>query len=454
MSAAWRAVLGPELGLLLAVGAIATLACNSSSESDVRLKRSAEKPAVEVVEGSAQLDLGSAKEIEPNNEAAKATPLKLPIAVTGVLASSRDVDYFSFVAAKTGHVRVFLRPADGADFMVTTSSADGEKTRVGDRGPNTGEGIPNLPVVKGETTFVFVSEYVKQPKKRRRKGKKSKEAAPVVREGDSPPYQLEISVVPPPAVDGVDSEREPNDTLETAKEILSGDRPGGYIGWTDDVDYYKLSLDGFGDEDLVEISIDGIDGVTLDLDLSGPDGKRVIRRKGTKGRPIYVRGLSVPDTEYLIAKVSAKRSHESQRYRFHFATRRLGPGDEIEPNDTAKKASMLGEAGDKEGTSQGEIVGSDVDWFLLPKSKTRRLVTATLERSGTVRIELDAVVAGDSLGTLRGDTRDIEVLVEPNARLRFKVTAKGGGAPADYTLSWKTAEAEPAPEPDPLDQLE
>ena len=397
--------------------------CKKDDESGIQLSRKGDKPPVETIEGSAQFDLGSAKELEPNNSASSATVLKMPVVASGVISGPADVDVFSFVAPKSGHVRVVVGGVEGIDLIVEVSEA-GAKPRIGDRGAKgASEGVANIAVKKGVSYSVTVREFVKKNSKK------------PPREGDSPRYQLEVS---PLAVGGMD-EVEPNDDPANAKKLLVGDRPTGFIGWAHDIDYWKLSLDGFREVDLIDISIDGVDGVSLILEVVGPDGSEVLTRKGEKSGSVYVRGLLPGGNEYLIAKVTAKRSHESERYRFHFATRRAIDGEEVEPNDKASQATSLGEPSDKDGEASGEIAVGDTDFFVLPPAPVRRSFDVTVTASSSVVLE--AVASGEVLATAKGTTRSLSVIVEPKTRARLRVKTSSRGEPEEYSLAWKTGDA-------------
>lgn len=438
-----------------AVAALLLASCKSESSSGGRLERSSDAPAVVTVEGSAQLDLAAIKETEPNDAADKAMAVELPVAVAGVLSSSNDTDLYSFVAPQSGQLVVRVDGLEGIDTMVEILDVEGEVVVTSDRGPKgTSEGMPNFPVVKGQKVVVAVKEFVK---------KALREKPEPARAGDSPPYRLELSML-----EGSpdDLEREPNDEPDEAREILLGDRPTGYIGWSGDVDVWKLSLQGFGEDNLIDLSIEGLDGVTLILTLRDADGKAVLVREGRKSSPVYVRGLSPPTSGHLLAALSAKRSHEAQRYRIQFATRLRGDGDEVEPNDKAEGATELeGEASG--GSARGQLSPGDVDHWLLPATAGRIGMTVTVAGPTGVELAIEASAGGKALGSaVSGASNLAEVIgvaLEQGARVLVKVTGKGAIAePASYELRWSSGPiAAPSPEPDlgdfapdPGDQLE
>jgi hypothetical protein len=437
------------LGLLVALAA-----CSSEAGSDVTLRRSdKDAPAVVEVEGSAQIDLAAAREVEPNNTADKATPLELPVAVAGVLESPKDIDMFTLVPPRSGALVVSVDEVDGIDVIVELADAAGKVLVTADRGPaRTTEGIPNYPVAKGEPVVVVIKEL--ERKSRRGKKAKSKKGA----EGDEParpPYRVEVRML-----EGApdDLEREPNSEVAAARTVLLGDRPSGYLGWNKDVDLWKLSLQGFGANNLVDLSIEGIDGVTLELELSDAEGKTVLERSGARSGALYVRGLKVPETPFLIARLSGKRSHESQRYRLHFATRHRDEGAEVEPNDSGKQATEL--TGEASGTATGHISGEDVDFFTIEPVDEPVTLTVEVEGPAGIKMSLEAWAGGKSLGTETGVGKAelFGLSLAAGQRVRFKVSASGvSGDPAAYVVTWMHAKpdaVDPGDQPvdDPDDQ--
>lgn len=435
----------------LACAALALASCKSESSSKESLHRSSDEPPVVYVEGSASLDLATTKEVEPNDAADKAMAVKMPVAVTGVLSSSDDVDIYRVVPPKDGQLVVRISDLDEADAMIELQDEAGERLAVSDRGPaGTPEGMPNYPVKAKKPYLVAVKEYVK---KSRRKGDGP------AREGDSPPYRLELRML-----EGApdELEREPNGKLEEAREILLGDRPSGYIGWSGDVDLWKLSLQGFGEDNLIDLSVDGVDGVTLKLTLREAHGKAILERQGAKSGPVYVRGLSPSSSGFLIAEISGKRSHESQPYRIQFATRLRGEGDEVEPNDEPGAATEL-EAELGEGSASGQLATGDVDYWELPAPDKPLGMTVAVDGPSGLEIELEVKAGGKVLGSAsgggaRGKVEVYGVTAPAGKRIGVKVSAKGSTSePASYRLSWSSVAAAPPPDDgsgDPLQQLE
>lgn len=435
----------------LALAALALAACKSESSSNAALHRSSDAPPVVYVDRSAALDLATTKEIEPNDTADKAMVAKIPVAVTGVLSSSDDVDLYRVVPPKDGQLVVRIAELDEADAMIELLDEKGERLAVSDRGPaGTPEGMPNFPVTAKKPYLVAVKEYVK--KSRRKKDGPG-------REGDSPPYRLELRML-----EGApdELEHEPNGELDQAREILLGDRPTGYIGWSGDVDLWKLSLQGFGEDNLIDLSVDGVDGVTLMLTLREAHGKAILERRGVKSGPVYVRGLSPSSSGYLIAEISGKRSHESQPYRIQFATRLRGEGDEVEPNDEPGAATQL-EAELGEGSANGQLATGDVDYWELPAPDKTLGMTVAVDGPSGVELELEVKAGGKVLGSAsgggaRGKVEVYGVTVNAGKRIGVKVAAKSATSePASYRLSWSSVAAAPPPgegSDDPLQQLE
>lgn len=448
---------------LAAVALALAAGCSSEAGSDVSLHRTnKDAPPVVEIEGSAQIDLAAAKEIEPNNIAEKATPLELPVAASGVLDTPDDIDLFKVVAPRTGALVISVDEVEGIDIIVELLDARGEVLAKADRGPaRTTEGIPNYPVAKGDTLLIEIKELVPRRRKRSRKKRDKKKAEG---EGETrEPYRVAVRML-----DGApdDLEREPNSKPDEARTVLLGDRPSGYIGWNGDVDLWKLSLQGFGAENLIDLSIEGIDGVTLKLELDNAEGEKVLEREGNKSGALYVRGLKVAPTPYLIAKLSGKRSHETQRYRIHFATRHRDEGAESEPNDTGKQATEL--TGEASGTGSGHLTAEDVDYFTIEPADEAVSMTIEVEGPAGIKMTIEAWAGGKKLGseTGVGKAELFGLELAPEQRVRFKVSASGvSGDPAPYTVTWMYGArptgtgSEPVDDPgddggDPTDELE
>ena len=235
--------------------------------------------------------------------------------------------------------------------------------------------------------------------------------------------------------------------------MLLGDRPAGYLGWEGDVDLWKLSLQGFGADNLVDLSIEGVDGVTLKLELSNSEGKTVLERTGKKSGALYVRGLKVVDTPHLIARLSGKRSHESQRYRLHYATRHRDEGAEVEPNDKGKLATEL--KGEMAGTATGHLTSKDVDYFTIEPADEPVNLTIEVEGPPGIKLTLEAWAGGKSIGkeTGVGKSELFGLSLSAKQRVRFRVSASGvSGEPAAYTITWMHGAKEPVGTGDPGDQ--
>ena len=429
----------------LVLVALALVACKSEEGSDVTLQRSdREAPAVVEVEGSAQIDLAAAREAEPNDTRDKATPLKLPVAVSGTLASEKDVDLYTLEVPRSGDLAFAIDELD-LDVAVELLDAGGEKLAASDRGPaRTTEGIPNYPVNKGDKLYVAVKEFVDPKRKKRKKDKEGDD-------GKRPPYRLEVRMLEGSADE---LEREPNSEADDARTVLLGDRPSGYLGWSGDVDLWKLSLQGFGENNLIDLSIEGIDGIALQLVLTDARGEKVLERTGRKSGALYVRGLSGIDSPHLLARISGDRSHPTQRYRLQFATRHRDEGAEVEPNDTGTTATEL--AGEASGGGSGHLTDEDVDYFTIEPTAEPVSVTIGVEGPAGVTFALEAWAGGKSIGSTKGRGK-VELFGLPltaNQRVRFRVKTEGvTGDPARYSITW--IQAGPAPAPDvPVDEGE
>lgn len=433
------------------IAALALVACKSEPGEDVTLRRSRDgAPAVVEVEGSAQIDLAAAREVEPNDDRGKATPLELPVAVSGVLASAADVDVYKIVAPRSGALVIEVDEVDEVDVRLDLMDGAGAALAAADRGPaRTAEGIPNYPVRKGDTLFVAVKQFVKkgrQKKKKKKKGSTDEDGE----KDERPPYRLAVRMLEG-AADELESE--PNSEIARARTVLLGDRPSGYLGWSDDVDLWKLSLQGFGENNLIDLSIEGIDGVELELALEDASGAKILSRTSRKSGSLHVRGLSVTGSPHLVARLSGDRSHESQRYRIQFATRHRDDGAEVEPNDTGKTATELtppaATAPASSGTGSGHLTdGNDADYFTIAPADAPVSLTIGVEGPASITFTLEAWAGGKKIGTdtRRGKAELFGLALAAGQRVRFRVAGDGvSGEPAAYAITWSQGEAAAAP---------
>lgn len=398
-------------------------------------------------------------EAEPNDVRDKAGALGLPGGIEGALASATDIDFYKIEpgAARVVNVRLTGPAADGggSDLVLTLYDGDGKQVAQSDRGPaGTLEALPNFGLAQGAVHFVSVSSFAKKEKR-----KKPKEAAKATEAaaGDKPAapgsYRLTAEVFRPAASEEV----EPNDDAAGAREVLLDEEMSGYAGWGKDRDHWKLSLAGFRGGYVLDLAIEGVEGVGLVADVMGEGGKPLATRKSDKGRGLRVRALLPPaGAKHWMIRLSGSRSNPEVPYKLKTSARELAEADEAEPNDDAARAITIGPLGEgQEGERRGYLDGGDVDAYKLEGVREPLSLTLSVEPPSGVDVSL-RVLSG-SKEIVKADTgkvgarEEVDVVRLPAGEAL--VVLIGGTAlgdePDPYVLRWSTKADLGAPPPKP-----
>jgi hypothetical protein len=381
-------------------------------------------------------------EVEPNDQRDQAAALRVPGGVKGALARSDDIDFYRIEGGPARQIAVRAGnlggEEGGADWVVELYDADGKPVARSDRGPAGAlEGLPNAPLAQGAAYFVAVSQLVKKSKKpKKKKGAAAEEPADGARA-----YQLTVEAVSP----GADEEVEPNDSPEQARPVLLSEEKTGYLGWSKDVDLWKLNLAGFTGGYALDVAVDAVEGATLAVDILGADGRVLAARKGQKDRGLLVRGL-LPQlgAEWYMARISGSRSNPEQSYRLRPTSRPLGDTDEAEPNDDVERAVSAGTLGDgAAGERHGFLDGGDTDVYKFEAGREPLGLTVSVEPPATTDVVLRVLgPSGSELASAdngkAGQREEIAALVVGRGEVRFiAVTGTPQGDEADrYILRW------------------
>ncbi|ACY16468.1 peptidase domain protein [Haliangium ochraceum DSM 14365] len=407
----------------------------------------------EVASATATID-----EVEPNNERAQATEVALGEAGKGVLDGEEDVDFYRVAVASADVLSVRLSGIEAVDLMLELQDQGGEVLARSDRGPaGTLEGIANFYVEPG-SYFLAVREFV--PKRRKRKGEP--------RTGPSPAYTLELARLSEIAET---QEREPNQDVEGARELLVGDEGSGFIGWGGDVDLWKLPVEGFTEQYSLDLDLTGVPAATLTLELLDSGGSVILKRTGAADSALAVRNLvpesagddaTGPTQHTYYARISARRSNPVDPYLLRVSSHLLDLSDEREPNDVAAQASSLlgvdpGQTADsRSGRVTGTLTVGDTDVFSLPAQGEAVALTVEL----VPREDLDATLTVLSNGETRamanangkgGKEYLADVRIDAGASAVVQISGEGAlGEGAGYLLNWSLATAFEPPQ-DTLD---
>lgn len=438
-----------------------SVGCGKDSNDPQRLTRSSNQPAVVMV-GETETAAGAIAEVEPNNEVAGAQ--ELPIGtqdVHGTLEGSDDVDRFRFVAPSTG--LLFLTASGGGEADLTVSLHDeaGKPLAKSDRGPaGTKEGLSGFGIEAGTTYQIVVTEFV---------GRKLRKAGG--RKGPSGQYQLSWLMQGDDDVAEAGFEREPNEDLEGASEILIGEERIGFVGWSGDLDLWRLPITGFGEvtagtqgataKEALHMVVASPPGVALTFALLGPSGDVIAERSGGKGEEVALRNfLPQVGVDMYAIRIGGKPSNPEETYMLRVDAAEIAPGTEEEPNDTQAVATPLGGSDSTLHIARGELVLGDVDYFQLAPVAYDRILELRLSGPGSADLDISVVaesgaIIAEGLTTGAGLSETLsQVPVGQSLSPLLKVHAKSLKGPAAYELSLSLIRGTATPPPPPAAPIE
>lgn len=453
-----------------------------------KIPRDQDAQAVVIVDQAEERVIEFIAEIEPNNQPPGQT-LALQQGVRGSLDGETDVDIYTVAVSQPGTLDARLSGIDGVDLILELRDPSGAVLARSDRGPAMIiEGIPNARVSAGAYQLV-VSEFVKKKKRKRRKKRRKGEVepAPEGRVGPSPVYELSARWAAEPETG---HEREPNELPELAAEIVVGDSGQGFLGWSKDVDMWRLSVDGYAAEYSVDLDLTPVPGVTPTLTIRDHDGETLLERKGRKDLGLTIRNLVVArdDTaggaggessaseaeeagegRFYHVEVRARRSNPLDAYQLHVAARLLDVGDESEPNDepatavelldpeTTGGSGVLSPDSPSDGVRQGHLTIGDRDHFRVKAGDEPMLLAVTVKPLGDADIELSVLIDGQVAamidgGKARASESLADVPIGAGKVAVVKVAGRGSlGSDARYEVRWSAEPGGAGPGPDGLD---
>ena len=394
-------------------------------------------------------------EVEPNNDSKTANVVALESVVTGELKDPTDVDLFAVVIEKPSDLTVLL--ASAGDVVVELRDGTGSVVAKSDRGGNAvTEGLPNFAVVKGRY-LVAVTSFRKAEPVGKKKSKSptsatlgsAGSAAPVV--AASLRYEVQLAATAQAPRSGI--ELEPNLDAGTANDLFIGEAATGYVGWTGDVDVWKLSVEGLAARNALDIELSAVDGVTPTLTVSDAVGRPVLQRQGAKSRLLSIRnvvpvvGTNVPP--YYFLTISGERSNPLAMYRLNVVARVLSGADEIEPNDTGATAQLL-QIG-QNLTANWQI--GDTDSFVIAADTTSRRLTIVITPTqgadliGDVLIPNQPLIEFNHRGQGGSETVDVDLPAGIQAIVRVQGNAKRKAVEGAYAISVDVAQGVSDPMP-------
>ncbi|HTM20716.1 MAG TPA: hypothetical protein VL172_09420 [Kofleriaceae bacterium] len=390
-------------------------------------------------------------EKEPNDSDEQATPLTVPGGARGVLTGANDADLYSFKVTERGAFDARLT-GSGVDLVLELHSKEALLAHS-DRGPaGTAEGFPGFVLDPGDY-LLLVREFHKPPPRKSSKKKKDEaDAGPPGRTGPSPPYQLTLG---PAAAPQAHQEAEPDDETGTATELGLGDEAIGWLGWTGDVDLWRVDVAEVRPGYCLDVEVAVPDGAEAALALLDDNADKLVERTGGRSEPVAVRALVPrPGDEHYYVRVSTRRSNPDEPYTLRVVARLHDLDLEAEPDDSDKTATPLrDDPRETGGTRHGWLGAGDVDYWRLPPGGSG-VLTVVAAPPPEIDIKLVAVSGTATLEAStgkRGVTERLDGLaVTEGEGIVLKVSGSGSSS-APYELRWSVGQPA-APAYDPYEQ--
>lgn len=422
---------------------VALVACGKS-----RQKRAGDAAPVEVVSQPVLGDAGAGSggptsdEIEPNDSEDVATLLPLGGTLRGRIDPDTDADFYRLDLKEPGALGVEVSAVEGMDLTLEVLDAGGTSLARSDRGgAKTREGIPNLGATPGRYTLVVRAKKI--PVKPAPAPKKGKKPAPVAAADagvavNVPTYEITARV----GAWAPSAEREPDDDRGTANDLIVGDAATGYLGWTGDIDVYKLSIEALSAKNYVDIEVSAVDGVALTLEVADAAGRVLMTRKTARGAPLVVRGFvplvpsGAPPFHYVTIKGAG--SNPEAPYQLRVSEKVPGPDTEAEPDDTPEHAMPVPP---DRTVVHGMWTPGDIDCYALPVEQAPRTVEITIAPPAEADLQADVVLDGKSIAKGERPGKGAEeklvaaVPASATAILCIKGTDKSAEGAYDVTLA-------------------
>lgn len=302
-------------------------------------------------------DVPAVGDVEPNDDAKKATPVEGAFALSGDLQKSADS--YAWTLSEQDQERGWELHANGAagkSMSIELVDPDGFSL-VTLQAPSDGRiALYDLGLRAG--TYLISVKYSAS---------------------ESLPYIIEmVEAGERPAADA-----EPNDEIASAAP-LELERPAkGRLSASDGGDVYRLAVDAALAGSLFDLKLAWRGGETRELCLLDAAGTRLQCRKGEEG--VGLSDMLLPAGEFFVSITGDPDPEDRYVLRLD-ATTPPAPGFETEPNDAIEIANPLGQE-----TIGGHFNGSERDYFRLLVSGEPQLWD--LEVTGTNLREVSLVTA-------------------------------------------------------------
>lgn len=327
-------------------------------------------------------------EVEPNDGDDVAMRLQLGATVHGKIEPETDVDEFRIDIAKAGVLAIELAVLDG-DAALELEDPAGTVIARSDRGAaKVKEGVPNVSVGPGKYMAIVKGRKPPPPKRGRKPPPQPLLAV----------YDITAQLVTPPA----GAEHEPDDDRGTANELIVGDTAAsGFIGWANDLDVWKVSVETLSAKNELEVELSAVEGIALTLELLDSGGQVLAMRRGPKGAAVAMRDIvpalpaGAPPFYYLT--VRADRSNPETPYQLHAFARPVETDAEEEPNDAPDKAYAV--------PAERTVVNArwsagDIDCFAVAPEPDARTLEVMIDVPQEADLRGELFVDGKSVGKI------------------------------------------------------
>lgn len=417
----------------LAVLCVALVACRGGSTKAKRTGSAAPVEILNELPDAGRAGPGAtADEIEPNDGSEVATPLAMGGTARGKLESENDIDYYRIQVDKQGVLQAMLSGVDGQDLILELADSSATSLARSDRGMiRIKEGVPNAGVSAGRYDLI-----VRQAAKKKVKQKKG--AAEPPPPPPAPVYELVVQLIEPTK----GSEREPDDDRGTANDLIVADNATGFIGWSNDRDVWKLSVETLSEKNALDIEVSAVEGVALELEVADGIGQLLATRKAPRGAPLVVRGLvpvvkeGAPPFHYVTIK--GDKSNPETAYTLHATAHIIGTDEELEPNDLVDKPAQM--PPDRTVVHATWTPG-DVDCFALAPVATEQTVDVSVDTPNEINLDIELLVDGKTVAIAnkagKGAVEKLSASVPANGRpvIRIKNPDANAKVEAKYDLS-------------------
>ena len=300
----------------LAAGAVVALLAALAGLSCRRAPHFVRGDAAAVVVVQRTRDAGGAPasaEREPNNTLAEAQAVAWvgtppAAAITGgiegaVDGKSADIDVFKVVVPgqpvaasldagqaadwrlHAKRLSVVVNPEAGLALSLELLDETARVVKAVAAGPGETVGLPNMAVLPGGTNYLRVRAAPAPVKKGRGTPDAGAPAGSL--------YRMALLLLDFEVAD----EREPNDRLESAGELSwqgGSALAAGLFGWRHDEDWYRLPLDFVGPGWVLNLDLEGVEGVAAGLAVNDSAGRKVVAVRGRKGEKLTLHNLVLP----------------------------------------------------------------------------------------------------------------------------------------------------------------